>query len=298
MYRDGTFDIMASSCAIFNCAQENARPKAKSNKSDVSRETSTKTDEAPEEKAPPKRENIERAMRRARSKVRQLALANQFRWFVTLTLDPGKINRYDPVEVVRKMSTWCDNRVRRKGLAYILVPEHHKDGAIHFHGFFNDALPAVDSGHKDKNGHTVYNLPDWTWGFTRAVELYGDYHAAVGYCCKYIGKGQGKIGGRWYYSGGDLQTPEEREIDLSIEQLREWLPEEFSGIPGGAWQNVTPAGIVVGINGLGRRNYDERYGEAGVVPEKRGALEDHVEGHRRSRASGTHGGYEVPSLDG
>lgn len=28
----------------------------------------------------------------------------------------------------------------------VLVPERHKDGAIHLHGFFNDALPLVDSG--------------------------------------------------------------------------------------------------------------------------------------------------------
>ncbi len=35
----------------------------------------------------------------------------------------------------------------------------------------------------------MYNLPQWTLGFTdRARQLYGDYHAAVGYCCKYIGK--------------------------------------------------------------------------------------------------------------
>lgn len=189
-------------------------------------------------------------MRRARANVRQLALANEFAWFVTLTLDPEKINRYDPVEVVRKMSQWCDNRVRRKGLKYILVPEHHKDGAIHFHGFFNDALQAVPAGLKDKSGHEVYNLPDWSLGFTRAVRLYGDYHAAVGYTCKYIGKGTGKIGGRWYYSGGDLARPEEREIDLSYHELMEAQDEEFREQYGQGWIKVTPRGIVAGVNGM------------------------------------------------
>ena len=64
----------------------------------------------------------------------------------TLTLDPARVNRYDVREVTRHLNHWLDNQVRRKGLAYVLVPERHKDGAIHFHGFFNDALEARDSG--------------------------------------------------------------------------------------------------------------------------------------------------------
>lgn len=79
--------------------------------------------------------NVQRAARRARARLRELALCNDFQVFVTLTLDKREIDRYDPAQVVRKMSTWCDNHVRRDGLRYILVPEHHKDGAIHFHGF-------------------------------------------------------------------------------------------------------------------------------------------------------------------
>lgn len=247
IYPDGSYDIIAANVEVFDTSP---KPPKAAKKSNVSRETSTKADGEGKPKAPPKPENIERAMRRARAKVRQLALANEFEWFVTLTLDPEKINRYDPVEVVRKMSQWCDNRVRRKGLKYILVPEHHQDGAIHFHGFFNGALEAVDSGLTDKNGHKVYNLPDWTWGFTRAVRLYGDYHAAVGYTTKYIGKGTGKIGGRWYYSGGDLAVPEEKEINLTYHELMELQTEEFREQHGNGWFKATPGGLFAGINGM------------------------------------------------
>lgn len=152
--------------------------------------------------------NKERARRRAAGAVRDLGLCNDFRWFVTLTLSPERVNRYDAAEVLRHLKHWLDNAVRRKGLAYVLVPEHHKDGAIHFHGFFNDALEAVDSGHQDGSGHRVYNLPEWGWGFSTAIELYGERRAAVAYVCKYIGKQGDKIGGRWYYSGGKLRRPE------------------------------------------------------------------------------------------
>lgn len=247
IYPDGSYDIIASSTEMFDLSPKPPKEK-KSREVDVSRETSTEDDK---QKDPPKPANIERAKRRARAKVRQLALANpDFRWFVTLTLDAARINRYDPVEVVRKMSTWCDNRVRRKGLKYILVPELHQDGAIHFHGFFNDALEAVDSGHVDKRGHKIYNLPDWDWGFTRAVELYGEYGAAVTYTTKYIGKESRKIGGRWYYSGGDLQLPEEKEIPLNYWELMELQDEEFTAQYGQGWVKATPRGIVAGINGM------------------------------------------------
>ena len=150
---------------------------------------------------------LDRAKRRAKSAVRDLAYSNDFRYFVTLTLDQSKIDRYDMKEITRHLNHWLDNHVRRSGLRYVLVAERHKDGAVHFHGFFNDALTATDSGHKDRGGHRVYNLPSWGWGFSTAIELYGDKHKAVGYVVKYITKAQEKIGGRWYYSGGDLQRP-------------------------------------------------------------------------------------------
>lgn len=177
-----------------------------------------------------KDESAARAVRRARSRVRDLAMSTDFKYFVTLTLDGEKVDRYDPVAVTKKLNTWLDNAVRRQGLTYVLVPELHKDGAIHFHGFFNDALEAVDSGTLTKDGgrprkpksaaqraallgdgwRPVYNLPRWSLGFTTAIELYGERSAAVGYVCKYISKSaktQGKVGGRWYYSGGDLREP-------------------------------------------------------------------------------------------
>lgn len=240
IYPDGSYDIMASSTQMFDLTPKEKKPRKKPEKKEAGESRTEK----------PKPSDLERAKRRARAKVRQLALANRFEWFVTLTLSPEKINRYDPVEVVRRMSQWCDNRVRRKGLTYILVPEHHQDGAIHFHGFFNGALEAVDSGKRDKNGREIFNLPDWSLGFTRAVRLYGEYAAAVQYCAKYIGKEGEKIGGRWYYSGGALAQPEEKEISLTYHELMELQTEEFTAQYGQGWVKATPKGIVAGINGM------------------------------------------------
>lgn len=193
--------------------------------------------------APAKRErekksqgdDMQRSMRRARAKLRRLALSNEFEYFVTLTLDKEKIDRYDPKAIMQKVNRWLDNMVRRHGLRYILVPERHKDGAIHFHGFFaGTGLITADSG-VQHGGRPVYNLPQWGYGFTTAQRLYGTYSAAVGYVCKYIGKQEGERPmGRWYYSGGALQdAPKEYAILDYRELLEEFQGEavEFS-IPG------------------------------------------------------------------
>lgn len=194
----------------------------------------------------PKGEDLERSMRRARGKLRRLALANDFRWFVTLTFNPEKVDSFDAAAVVKKLNAWCSNMVQRKGLRYILIPElHPTSGRIHFHGFFSDCLEVVDSGHMDRQGHKVYNLPQWSLGFTTAIELYDDYTKAVGYVCKYVGKQDGKITGRWYYSGGDLRDPEVTYAEISPAELVAGYPEQvFEFFPPGK-QMVVVNGIVL-----------------------------------------------------
>lgn len=234
-YPCGVMDIMACSDPVFGpkgweAADEWAKPKPK-----------PATEQA-RKSADPEGEDLQRSMRRARAKVRRLALANDFKYFVTLTLDPMKVDRESGEAVVKKLNAWCSNAVQRHGLRYILVPELHKNGGIHFHGFFNDAFPAVDSGTMRlpwakkprkprsaaeradwlaRGGRVVYNLPAWTLGFTTAMELYGEYPAAVAYVCKYIGKDGTKPAGRWYYSGGALQEPKTEYAELSPAELRE-----------------------------------------------------------------------------
>lgn len=182
--------------------------------------------------------NLARARRRARRAVYDYAMSTDFEYFVTLTVDEKRLNRYDAGEVFRHLHNWLDNHVRRNGLTYVLVPEYHKDGAVHFHALFNDALPVKDSGTislprggkprrpRSKaqraawlaaGGHVVYNLPAWGWGFTTAIRLYGERAAAVGYVCKYISKAEDKIGGRWYYSGGALRGPAVTSNDLDFD---------------------------------------------------------------------------------
>lgn len=208
-----------------------------------------------EKRSEPLGEDLQRSMRRARAKLRRLALANDFRWFVTLTIDPEKCDSFDGAAVVKKLNAWCSNMVQRKGLKYILVPERHQSGRIHFHGFFNDCLEVVDSGHTDRQGHTIYNLPQWSLGFTTAIELYDDYTRAVGYVCKYVGKQGEKPAGRWYYSGGDLREPEVTFAEISpAELVAEYEERAFVLYPPGKQMAV-----VNGINVLEQVQKEEEW---------------------------------------
>lgn len=263
-YPDGSRDIIAADRPTFRAkgweprGADKPEPRAKG--------------ERREPTAEPKPENLERAARRAKAKVRRLALANEFRWFVTLTYDPQKVDSLNPAEAIRRMGQWCSNQVKRRGLRYVLVPELHKSGRVHLHGFFSDSVEAVDSGHKDKSGHPIFNLPGWGYGFTTAIELYGDYHKAVAYVCKYIGK-DGKIGGRWYYSGGKLAQPREEFVDISANDIARVFEQS-------AWV-IAPAGrVYAGVNGLRSAEDDERTGNQSAVsaagnPDPQGGIPTH-----------------------
>ena len=243
-YPCGVMDIVASTSPDFG-------PKGWESAEDYNRPASKARPDAQKDRtySEAKAEDQERSMRRARAKVRRLALANDFRWFVTLTLDPQKIDRYDAAAVVKKLGQWCSNHVKRHGLKYILVPERHKDGALHFHGFFNDALQAVASGHSTKAGQPIYNLPQWDLGFTAAIEVYGEYAGAVAYVCKYIGKQGDKPAGRWYYSGGDLCEPDISYADIEVRDLEEQYGNR-------CWCTYVPGRKMAVVNGIKEIEYE------------------------------------------
>lgn len=190
-----------------------------------------------------KAELLDCSRRRARRKIFDYCICNDFDLFVTLTLDKNLIDRNDYGAVIKKLTTFLDNRVRRKGLKYIGVPEYHKNGGLHFHfAMTSQAFRLVKSGtvsiegHKkpvkvstaDRWGvpadrrHTVYNVIDWKLGFSTAIFRYGQRGAFAQYLAKELckdvqkslcdGGSIDKIGGRWYYHGGSLKKP---HVELS-----------------------------------------------------------------------------------
>ena len=177
------------------------------------------------------KENRRKSFNRARNNLFNYSMSTTaFNCFVTLTFDAQKIDRFDYKAIIAALNTWLDNRVRRKGLVYVLVPEYHKNGAIHFHGLCNfEALKTVRANSPysgkplyDTKGRPKYNISDFPLGHTVVIPLSGENArvATTKYVYKYITKSEGKmIGGRYYLSGGDLGRPKYRLLNLNYSDV-------------------------------------------------------------------------------
>ena len=170
--------------------------------------------------------NKARSMRRARAKCRDYVLGNcDLDMMITLTINSEMLSRYNYAEIIKKVSVWLGNRVKRNGLKYVLVPERHKDGAVHFHGFVNskavdlkktkykrssDGTNFIYALEPTRKGKQIYNISDWDIGYTTAVRIgrsEADREATASYILKYLSKQNEKVGGRWYLHGGKLLLP-------------------------------------------------------------------------------------------
>lgn len=128
-----------------------------------------------------------------RRRIRWYALANDFRWFVTLTFDPEKLNSFDFETAKNALLKWCRlMRDRYQCFIYLIIPELHQSGAIHFHGLLGD-VPAnfIEAVHPksgkplSRHNRQVYNLADWTYGFTDCEQIESPERAAS-YITKYV----------------------------------------------------------------------------------------------------------------
>ena len=89
---------------------------------------------------------------RARSMVKEYGFCNPWNYFVTLTLDAKKYDRYDLGKFKADLQQWVRDERKRHKLIYgregrlivLFVPETHKDGAWHLHGLVG-GLPIEDT---------------------------------------------------------------------------------------------------------------------------------------------------------
>lgn len=143
---------------------------------------------------------------RTKQKIYDIMLLNEdkFQYFVTLTFRSDDfIDRYDVNSIKKPLFKFLNNQVNRKGLFYELIPEHHKDGAIHLHGFISaDELKLFDSGKRTNDGKVIYNWSDWKFGFLTAIPITSDKSFVAKYITKYVTKECKKIFGQYYLAGG------------------------------------------------------------------------------------------------
>lgn len=156
------------------------------------------------------RQNMTRAVR----KVYDLARSNVFDWFITMTFDPAKVDRYD-YDACADAIKGFTHKLCLNGNQWIIVPEQHKDGAYHFHGLVSGDLDLT------YYADGVYNLNNYGYGFTTATKI-RDRARVSTYIAKYLTKLITVPKGRKrYWASRSLQCPIEEFVVMSTEEYGE-----------------------------------------------------------------------------
>lgn len=164
-------------------------------------------------------EKLESSISRARQKVFEYAYCNDWDWFVTMTLDPQKYDRYNLDKFHKDLTQWLRDYGRYKvhqKIAFLLVPERHKDGAWHIHGLLSGVPESVLAPFEKGTplyGTDYLNWPDYAkkFGFC-SVGRVKNHEAVSGYITKYITKDMARlnneVGAHLYYCSRGLKTAE------------------------------------------------------------------------------------------
>lgn len=130
-------------------------------------------------------EEIERISRsRTKSRIKELALNNDFQYFGTVTVNSMN-NRFALDDLQHTMRELCRKLKRKnKDFKYLFITEKHKDGAFHFHGLFKN-FPEGDL-YTNKYGYLNSHIFD-ELGYN-SFDKIKDYVACCHYITKYITK--------------------------------------------------------------------------------------------------------------
>lgn len=175
-------------------------------------------------KMTPSEKSLYNSTSRTRVQIFDLARANSWDWFITLTLDKRKVDRYTYDEIVPRMEMFT-KYLRYHKCKYLIVPELHQDGAYHFHGLVAGPLP-VEWWRYDrlKSGERVeiYQISGYQLGRNEATRVTDPSRVST-YISKYVTKStmqavpKGKR--RYWASSRSLEKPQKERAELDGNQL-------------------------------------------------------------------------------
>lgn len=155
---------------------------------------------------------LEDNVSRARAKIFEYGICNDWQYFVTLTLDPKKYDRKNLKGYHKDLSQWIrdTNKRLKTKIRYLLIPEQHKDNSWHMHGFIA-GLPDTEI---TKNEHGY-----WDWGRYKdkfgwiSIDKIKDKERCSRYITKYVNKDlndrKTELNAHLYYCSRGLKTSDE-----------------------------------------------------------------------------------------
>lgn len=160
------------------------------------------------------------------------SLIEPWEYFVTLTFDNEKVNSFDYKETSEALAKWLDNmKHQNPNMAYLMTPELHKSGRIHFHGIFKNvskwALNEARSPHTNrlikKNGVQIYNLENYKFGYTTVSKINNQEAVSV-YMSKYMTKELLDIKNKKrYWCSKNLERPTIEYADFNEDYLQFYI---------------------------------------------------------------------------
>ena len=176
----------------------------------------------------PSDDAITESLRRTRTTIFDYALSNDFEYFVTFTFNPKKIDRYSIDETFNTMKYWLNRQKKHSpDFAYVIVPEFHKDGAIHFHALIRAYNGDMKSTKVFQNGKRVYNVTGFTSGFTNAQKMDDNQEKTAGYITKYITKDTiNRFNKRRYWASKNLQKPVKHYESLEVLNVSQYIIDD------------------------------------------------------------------------
>ena len=210
----------------------------------------TKGIECPSEPPPPKGsvndEKLDNNISRVKAKLYEYAYCNPWDYFVTFTIDPAKFDRHDLERYHKELAQWIRdyNKKHNLKLKYLFIPEQHKDGAWHEHGFIYGLpvshLTAFEMENhlpnyilnKLANDEDIYNWEAYAEKFGYCIiEPVRNADAAAKYVTKYITKDLSRcvtdLNAHMYYCSKGLQRAQEVKRGILREDFTDIAPIDY-----------------------------------------------------------------------
>ena len=177
-------------------------------------------------------EKLNNNIARARTRVFEYAICNNFDYFITLTINDKKIDRYDLKGYIKKLGQFIRDYRKKHGadIQYLLIPEKHENGAWHVHGLIK-GIPK-NHLHINENGYLDWQEYKNKFGYC-SIDRVRSKEAVSKYITKYIGKsfdsdrGVTEKESKLYYCSRGLKRPEKiKEGTLSTGQMYK-IPFEY-----------------------------------------------------------------------
>lgn len=147
---------------------------------------------------------------RAKTSVKELVLCNPWKYWCTFTISPQKYDRYNLKAYIRDFTKFINNYNRyceeSDKVRYVFIPEMHKDGAWHIHGFVN-GIRDKDT-YINSHGYLTWRQYEQKFGFI-SMSVVKDQDRASSYMLKYMAKDIAKnvmdLGAHLYYASQGLK---------------------------------------------------------------------------------------------